>query len=301
MGNRTYQKRDEKEFFPTKDWVKEKLYALMDRTVDTILDPCCGEGGLEYFGQFDYKLMDIEDRCVGIGVEVCDFLKREPEENEHYDAAVINPPFGLTDEFIEHAFKFTDDIYLIAPLKGIIKRWCGNIVRYTTDWRIPFQCFGILTSIGLFHLSKRVRRAPAWGKTTSVKEEFYSKEYDPSLTWKARFFETDKAPNKYFIVNRLTKARVQRGEELIKSADIYAPNDDSAFVAGKGNTNVKKGERIAREIATFDTLKEAEDFRQLYIDNADSVRNYCYLYGNNILALQKIPDLKAIEDHTNSF
>lgn len=295
MGNKAYQKHDEKEFFPTQDWVKEMLYSLMDRTVKTILDPCCGAGGLEYFGEFEYTLMDIEDRGIE-GVEVGDFLKREPKEDEHYDAAVVNPPFGLTDEFVEHTFKFTDDIYLIAPLKGVIKRWSSNIVQYITDWRIPYQCFGILTSVGLFHLSKRVSTAPVWGKIVSKKEEFHRGEYDPTLTWKARFFEADHAPDKYFIVNRLTKARVQRGEELIKKTDIYAPGDESAFTADKGNTNVKSGERISREIATFETKEDAEAFRQLYIDNEDSVRNYCYLYGNNILALKKIPDLKRIED-----
>ena len=99
MGNNAYHKKDSLEFYPTQEWVKEALYSMMNGFEKKILDPCCGDGGLEYFDKYEYKLMDIEDRGLD-NVELCDFLKREPKEGEHYDCAVINPPFGLTDEFI---------------------------------------------------------------------------------------------------------------------------------------------------------------------------------------------------------
>lgn len=284
MGNKAYHKSDELEFFPTQEWVKEALYSLMSGNEKTILDPCCGNGGLEYFDKYEYKLMDIEDRGVE-NVELCDFLKREPKE--HYDCAVINPPFGLTDDFITQAFKYTDDIYLIAPLKGVIKRWNTHIVDYIADWRIPYQCFGILTSVGLFHLNKKPKFV--FGQASSVKDIFYGAECPIEKSWKSCFFETDHAPDKWFIVNRLTKARVQRNEELIKESDIYEPNDESAFIVDRGNTNVKSGDKIGREICVFNSKEEAYQFRQAYLDNSDAVRNYCYLYGNNILTLRKIP------------
>ena len=50
MGNNAYHKKDELEFFPTQDWVKEALYSMMSGKEMEILDPCCGDGGLEYFG-----------------------------------------------------------------------------------------------------------------------------------------------------------------------------------------------------------------------------------------------------------
>lgn len=154
MGNNAYHKKDNLEFFPTQEWVKEALYSMMNGTEKKILDPCCGDGGLEYFDKYEYKLMDIEDRGLK-GVELCDFLKREPKEGEHYDCAVINPPFGLTDEFITQAFKYTDDIYLIAPFKSVYKKWNFAIVDSILDWRIPYQCFAILTSVGLMHLRNK--------------------------------------------------------------------------------------------------------------------------------------------------
>ncbi len=286
MGNKTYHKGDELEFFPTQDWVKEALYTMMSGNEKTILDPCCGAGGLEYFDKYEYKLMDIEDRGVE-GVEICDFLKREPKEDEHYDCAVINPPFGLTDEFIAQAFKYTDDVYLIAPLKGVIKKWNANIYDHIFDWRIPYQCFGILTSVGLFHLNKK--KKVQFGLGTTLKEQFYGAEWPIEKSWQSCFYRTDKAPDKFFIVNRLTKARIQRNEELIKLSDIYEPNDESAFIASKANTNVKSGDKISREICVFDTKEEALYFREQYIRYEEDVRNYCYRYGNNVLTLRKIP------------
>jgi len=286
MGNNAYHRKDELEFFPTQEWVKEALYSMMSGKETEILDPCCGDGGLEYFDKYEYKLMDIEDRGLK-GVELCDFLKREPKEGEHYDCAVINPPFGLTDEFINQAFKFTDDIYLIAPFKSVFKKWKSSIVDCILDWRIPYQCFGILTSVGLMHLRKK--KQFSFGAVKDVADDFWKKELPYEKSWKQSFFQAESAPNKWFIVNRLTKARVQRGEELIQEKDIYAPNDDRAFIAESGNTNTKAGDHIKRYIMTFDSKEDAYAFRQKYIDDSDYVRNYCYRYGGTLLDTRKIP------------
>lgn len=287
MGLSAYLRNDKLEFFPTQEWVKEALYSMMSGKEKTVLDPCCGDGGLEYFDKgYNYKLFDIEDRNLK-NVEICDFLQREPKNNERYDCAVINPPFGLIDEFIAQAFKYTNDIYLIAPLKKTIKKWDFYIKDIIYDWRIPYQCFKILTSVGLFHLSKNNKFT--FGAIKSSVSDLYKKELPIEKTWENCFFRTDKAPNKYFVVNRLTKARVQRGEELIKKSDIYEPNDESAFVAICGNLNVKTGDILSREICTFGTKEDAYTFRQKYIDNADYVRNYCYIYGGMILHSRKIP------------
>ena len=78
-------------------------------------------------------------------------------------------------------------------------------------------------------------------------------------------------------------------EARLQEKDIYAPNDESAFIVEKGNTNTKAGDKIKRDIMLFDSKEEAYAFRQKYLDNSDYVRNYCYLYGGTILDTRKIP------------
>ena len=64
MGKDLYSKTDKNEFFPTQEFLKNELYSELDKyNFKLILDPCCGDGGLEKFGQgYTYGLYDIEDR-----------------------------------------------------------------------------------------------------------------------------------------------------------------------------------------------------------------------------------------------
>lgn len=286
MGKNAYSKKDKTEFYPTAEWVKQKLYSMIQGNPRSILDPCCGDGGLEIQGKYQYKLMDIENRGLD-NVEICDFLKREPHEGEQYDCAVVNPPFGLTIEFINQAFKFCNDVYIIAPFKKVINKYAAQIERLYLDWRIPWA-FGVSCSIGLLHLKK------TRNEISSEVSAVINGKFPKSRTWANAFYTTDKAPNKYFIVNRLTAPRVVRNEQLIKDIDVYSPNDETAFIAMCANINTKKGDKIKRQIIAFDSEEECRAFRQKYIDNEEFVRNYCYIYGGTVLKLHQIPLLNYI-------
>lgn len=285
MGNSVYSKSDEKEFYPTEDWVRNVLYTEIDKcNFKTILDPCCGSGGLEKFdSNYEYDLYDIEDH--GVNAHITDFLKTELDK--HYDCAVINPPFGLTVEFIQKAKKYTNHIFLIAPIKTVLKNFGEAIKWVSFDINYCYKCFGIMTSIALYHLDFNYKKFGTPPGTPYKK--FLGEKIPKEKTWANHFYETNKAPDKFFIVDRLTKARVVRGEQLIYDSDLYGPKDESAFIAVSSNTNVKAGDRILRRICEFNSFEEMKAFQQKYIENEKSLRDYMYLWGNTILRQDEKP------------
>lgn len=285
MGNSIYSKSDENEFFPTQQKIRDDLYSELDKyNFKTILDPCCGDGGLEVFdSDYEYKLFDIEDR--GVGATICDFLKQTPDKK--YDCAVINPPFGLTVEFVRKAKEWTNNIFLIAPIRTTLKNF-GEAVRWASfDIDYPFKGFGILTSIGIFHLDFNYKKFGTPPGASYAK--FLGHKLPKEKTWENYFVRTDRVPDKYFVVDRLTKARVLRGEQLVKDSDLYSPGDKSAFEADRGNTNVKSGEKIERYVYTFDTFEEMKAWQNAYNARDAEVRNYMYLWGNTLLREDEKP------------
>ena len=280
MGQSFYSKSDTTEFFPTKDYVRDLLYDMMDSKVETILDPCAGDCGLEKFGKYEYYLMDINKRNDNID-EVGDFLKKVPDKR--YDAVVVNPPFGLTVEFVNQCFKYSDDVYLIAPNKTVFKHFGADIVDCVLDWTIS-NSFGILTSIGCFHLHKTFGYR---SYEDCLKKYFLPKaEHTFADAFKP---ERSLSEDRPFIVNRLTKARVIRNEQLIKDDDIYEAGDESCFTAKSATVNSAAGDALTRNIMYFDSIEDAKKFQQKYIDQADYVRKYGYEWGNNLLLTDRIP------------
>lgn len=269
------------EFYPTQSWVSERLYSLMKPEHHVLLDPCAGAGGLEQPG-YDYVLYDLIDH--GIGAIQADFLtvKSLPKQ---VDAAVLNPPFSKTEEFVEHCFDFTPHVYIIAPTKTILTKFGSAIQSCLIDWRVS-QAFNILTSVGLFYLKK-----PTFGVMKLKKDDAYKKFFVPKATetWADHFVQVDHAPDKPFIVNRMTKARIVRGEVLIQDADVYQAGDESAFVSKGGNQFREVGSSLARDVLVFDTLEEAKNWQALQNSLDATLREYCYQYGNNILRLVEIP------------
>lgn len=284
-----YKKEDALEFFPTPQKIKDDLYSMLPNDVHYVLDPCCGDGGLELDDdRYDYTLFDLVDRSNGkFAVNVGDFLEQPycPAPNgKKFDAVIMNPPFGLCEEFIQKSFQFSDDIYMICPFKTVIKRHFYDVVDYKIDWKYP-KLFNVRVAIGIVHLRKRIK----FGDTIDSWAQFNKERLPKEKTWASCFKEVEKAPNKWFIVQRITMTRVERGHQLIQDMDIYKPNDDSAFIALCGNINVKKGQRIPRRIMTFDTLEDAKAFQKKYDDNSDYVRNYIYKYAGQLLHLGQIP------------
>lgn len=288
MGKDLYSKTDKNEFFPTQEFLKNELYSELDKyDFKLILDPCCGDGGLEKFGQgYTYGLYDIEDR--GVHANICDFLKAEVDRT--YDCAVINPPFGLTVEFVNKAKEFTQDIFLIAPVKTVIKNFGEQIKWYSIKVDYGYKCFGIMTTVGLFHLHFKGTGNFTFG---AIKKPTYADFLGPQIpiedSWETHFVEVDKAPNKFFIVDRLTKARVVRYEKFIKDDDLYQPNDDSAFIAVCGNINIKAGDRVKRRICTFDTFEEMKAWQEFFNSHEEELRDYMYRYGDTILKYKQKP------------
>lgn len=279
MKNDYYHAKDKTEFFPTPEFVKAWLYDLLPKDTKTILDPCCGNGGLDFVPGYDYTLFDIKD--YGVGAKICNFLEQKPTQK--YDCVVLNPPFGEMDAFIEKAFEFSDDILLVAPIRKFYKsKYFSKTIDYTLNWRISFIGFGVLVSIGLFHLNKRM--------FSSINLDV--DKLNAADTFMYHFRHATEAPNKWFIVNRLTKARVLRNEQLIKDSDIYAPNDNSAFIAQSSSIHTKVGDKVERLILEFDSKEEAIEFQQLYIKNQEVVRDYVYRYGAAVLHANTIPFLQ---------
>lgn len=285
-----YQKADETEFFPTPKEVVDELYAMLPKTVHYILDPCCGDGALDIYDDiYDYTLYDLVDRSDGkFSVNVGDFLEQPvclAENGEKFDAVVMNPPFGLCEEFIDKAFQFSDDIYVICPFKTIMKKYQALLEDYKFDWHWP-KMFGVRVTVGILHLHKdnklRLKNGIAYTK-------FMSGKLPKDRTFSAAFHKASKAPDKWFIVNRITMTRVERGHQLIQDMDIYKPGDESAFIAICSNANVKKGEHIDRNILTFNSYEDAKAFQKKYDDNDDYIRNYIYKYASQLLLLNNIP------------
>ena len=282
-------KNHENEFFGTQEWVRDKLYEMMPKNVKTILDPCAGDYGLEDFSKsYEYTLYDITPLHPDIIEQ--DFLKLQRDKNAPlYDAVVLNPPFQYTNEFIKKAFEFSDDIYLIAPIKTTCKDWRNNIVDFYGNWRISYQCFGVLTSIGIFHL--KYNTGFSFGPIIDPYKEFLMAKLPEEKTLKSVYMQCAEHiyNDKPFIVHKITKARVLRNEPLIYDSDIHLPGDDSVFIAEAANAKVKKGDRILRYIQYFDTIEDAREFKEKYDIHQEYIRNYCYEWGSNMLGLNEIP------------
>lgn len=283
--NSIYQKKDKNEFFPTPKKIVDDLYEMVQENsnIHTVLDPCCGDGALEA-RDYDYTLYDIVDRTNGeLNVNVTDFLKAEI--GRKFDAVIMNPPFGLAVEFISKALTLADDVYAIVPVRKCIKAFPKEAASWKMDWHYA-KMFNIRAAVGIVHFKKQSFMLSSYDAV----EKFNKDKLPVSKTIKMVFNEANEAPrDKWFIVDRITLTRCERGHQLIQDGDIYKPGDESAFIAICSNINTKKGSHIPRRIALFDSYDDAKAFQQKYIDNADYVRNYMYKHCSNITTTAQIP------------
>jgi hypothetical protein len=49
-------------------------------------------------------------------VEICDFLKTDPDVYDRYEVAIGNPPFSLAQEFVLHSLKMADQVVFLLRL-----------------------------------------------------------------------------------------------------------------------------------------------------------------------------------------
>lgn len=111
------KKSNENEYFPTSKYVAEKLVDLLPLDqIDSAIDPCAGDGilGLTLKAKYpniELDMMDIKPKAAD--VEKVDFLSTDI--TKHYDVAILNPPFSLTEQFIDKCRKIADHILVICP------------------------------------------------------------------------------------------------------------------------------------------------------------------------------------------
>ena len=293
-GKSMYQMKDKTEYFPTPAWVKDELYKFIPAG-SVLVDPCCGAGELEENDKgVKVYCQDLVKRTDKYDVELRNFLEDGlgSVEGKAFDGFLMNPPFKLAKQFIEKAFEYSDDVYLIAPLRGVFRNFGECIVEYSGSWKMT-RDFNILVSVACFHLHKS-KGFHFGGKPNlkTIEDRFLLPRLPRDKMMDSIFkpITADKLEyDKPFICLRITKARIVRGEELIKDEDIFEAGDDTAFIAQTANINVKRGDKIGRNVMFFDTMEEAEDFQKLVNDDADYIRQYCYEYGNGVLYPKYIP------------
>ena len=280
----TYYKKDKLEFFKSSELIRNVLTdKIKELKFKTVLDPCCGDGGLQDFDSgLNYKLIDIEDR--GINAEITDFLEK-PYNGERFDCVLMNPPFGLLIEFVEKAKLYSDHLFLVAPLKKTVNNYCNYIqwssfdIAYTKSFNNQ-----IVTSVGLFHIDFSNYK-------NQTKNDFLGEILPIEKTFAGHFYKATEPPNKFYIVDRLTQGRAIRSKEIIKETDLYKPNDDSGFFAKSTNQYRKKGEHLPRYICTFDTEEEMIAFMNRMNENAEYIRHYMYLHTGQVASLKHKPFL----------
>lgn len=284
MPKKYYQSVDSKnknEFFKSQKIVAEDLYSLIGKHFDIknksfkVLDPCCGDGALDDFDNqnLSFTLFDIDRKIENC--EECDFLKKE-NFLKNFDFVIMNPPFKFLNDFIEKAFTYSDNIFLIAPLRKTIKKYKQYIKDYCFNWRYSYS-YGVLATIGIFYLKKEKLNF----NKLLFKELYPLVEVEKTL--KSLFKREDSlSENKPFIAFRATKARLVRGENLIKESDIFNAGDDSVFKSEASNTFVKKGQKVFRYICYFDSLEECFKFKNLFEKHDEAIRSYATYYSSNL-------------------
>lgn len=92
------------DFYPTPKWGTLALLKY-EKFEGSILEPCCGEGDMsEIIKENGYNVIssDLYDRGYGINQNLFDI-------NERFDNLITNPPFGIAEEVLSHAFKITNN------------------------------------------------------------------------------------------------------------------------------------------------------------------------------------------------
>lgn len=85
------------EFYPTPDYTRDSLYELINwDKVNSFLEPCKGDGVL-----YDAVPNNVEFKDYAELREGKDYLTSFQFPHNFFDLIVTNPPFSLTQEFLE--------------------------------------------------------------------------------------------------------------------------------------------------------------------------------------------------------
>lgn len=158
MASLTNTLKHENDFWYTPEPIKEATLSLIPENVKDILDPCAGACDLCDFEKYNYTLLDINPRQDK--VKKTDFF----DYTENHDCIVMNPPFSIGRDFIEHALQISNTVIVICPFsvvkpfRHLIKAWKGEYW-----WKNAF-CIGF--PVASFRLEK-----PS-GFTFGINEDF---------------------------------------------------------------------------------------------------------------------------------
>lgn len=279
------------EFYPSGEITRNLLKEIMPNKQMTLLDPCAGDCGLTIKDRpYIYYNFDLEPRSCN--VDKADFLKDKLfDEPKQIDAVIMNPPFGLLEEFVEKAFEYSPHLYLIGPYKTVLRKYAKHIKQCRSTVKL-FNDFPVYTSIGVFELDKNY----TGGKASSFKPPKATYNLDQLAVYTDHHIQ-----NKPFVCIRITKARICRNEDLVKDSDLHEANED-IFKAEAATAGVAKGGKVSRSIVYLDSMEECKEFKKWYDDMQESfLREYLYAYCNNIPNLREIPAPRGFSKNIANF
>lgn len=152
--------RDAEDFYPTPTVAVESLLGV-EKFTSKIWEPACGDGAISKVlvaAGYDVCSTDLYNRGYGSTGPEGDFLKMNVRGVENI---VTNPPFKLTQQFIEHALKCTT--HKVAMLGRA--SWLEGRKRYETLFagHSPLARVWIFSSRLHFHRSGDASKAGSSG------------------------------------------------------------------------------------------------------------------------------------------
>lgn len=129
--------RAKHDWYVEPDWAVSLLIAAVPFE-GAIYDPCCGMGTIpKAFEAAGFKATgtDLIDRGYGVGGQ--DFLKFNRKHIAPTANIVMNPPYKLTEAFIDQALRFaTDKVAVVVPLNFLCSKARHGRYQEWPIWRI---------------------------------------------------------------------------------------------------------------------------------------------------------------------
>jgi len=129
VGDSVNRERVKEDYYATPKEATESLLNTLDLSeCESFYEPACGEGHIskvlkKFYPNADIYSTDLIDR--GFGVGNIDFLKLD-NYTRKFDCIITNPPFKLSQEFIEKGLKLSNKYVImfakIQLLEGVARR-----------------------------------------------------------------------------------------------------------------------------------------------------------------------------------
>lgn len=129
-------KRRKLDFYPTPPDATHALMRFLNLSADAkIWEPACGNGAMsEVIKQYCPNVYSSDVALTGYGIERTNFL----ESFIQCDAIITNPPFNISEEFIEHAVSLADTVAMLLKSQyWHAKKRVGLFERCPPAWILP--------------------------------------------------------------------------------------------------------------------------------------------------------------------